>query len=168
MELDVWTSSVVTNASQNATTGKWDVTVKRDDGTERLFHVDHVVFGLTAALPALRRAGGGTIVATSSLAGLVAMPGDAIYTMTKHAVVGYVRSAAATLDAEGIRYVRCECLIVRFVATKRLALNAADDGTMNKAQRELALDAIKKENGRTRVILISFKAGSTGERTPFC
>lgn len=34
---------------------------------------------------------------------------------------------------------------------------------MNKAQRELALDAIKKENGRTRVILISFKAGSTGE-----
>ena len=72
------------------------------------------------------------------------------------------------LEAEGIRYVRCECLVLRFVATKRLALSDADDGTMNKAQRELALDAIKKENGRTRVILISFKAGSTGERTPFC
>lgn len=66
-------------------------------------NVDHVVFGLTAAVPALRRAGGGQVVATASLAGLVAMPGDALYTMTKHAVVGYVRSAAPTLAADGIR-----------------------------------------------------------------
>jgi NAD(P)-dependent dehydrogenase (short-subunit alcohol dehydrogenase family) len=66
-------------------------------------NVDHVVFGLTAAVPALRRAGGGTVIATSSLAGLVPLPGDAIYTLTKHAVVGYVRSAAATLAAEDIR-----------------------------------------------------------------
>jgi NAD(P)-dependent dehydrogenase (short-subunit alcohol dehydrogenase family) len=66
-------------------------------------NVDHVVFGLTAAVPALRRAGGGTIVVTASLAGLVAMPGDALYTMTKHAVVGYVRAAAPTLVADGIR-----------------------------------------------------------------
>lgn len=66
-------------------------------------NLDHVVFGLTAAVPALRRAGGGRVIATASLAGLVAMPGDALYTATKHAVVGYVRSAAATLAAEGIR-----------------------------------------------------------------
>jgi NAD(P)-dependent dehydrogenase (short-subunit alcohol dehydrogenase family) len=66
-------------------------------------NVDHVVFGLTAAVPALRRAGGGHIVVTASLAGLVPMPGDALYTLTKHAVVGYVRAAAPTLGAEGIR-----------------------------------------------------------------
>lgn len=66
-------------------------------------NVDHVVFGLTAAVPALRRAGGGTIVATASLAGLVPMPGDALYTLTKHAVVGYVRSAAPVLAEDGIR-----------------------------------------------------------------
>jgi NAD(P)-dependent dehydrogenase (short-subunit alcohol dehydrogenase family) len=66
-------------------------------------NVDHVVFGLVAAVPALRRAGGGTIIATSSLAGLVPMPGDPIYTLTKHAVVGYVRSVAPTLIAENIR-----------------------------------------------------------------
>lgn len=66
-------------------------------------NVDHVVFGLAAAVPALRRAGGGVIVATASLAGLTAMPGDALYTLTKHAVVGYVRAAAPTLAAEGIR-----------------------------------------------------------------
>ena len=66
-------------------------------------NVDHVVFGLNAALPALRRAGGGTVIATSSLAGLVGMPGDAIYTLSKHAVIGYVRSAAASLAREPIR-----------------------------------------------------------------
>jgi NAD(P)-dependent dehydrogenase (short-subunit alcohol dehydrogenase family) len=41
-------------------------------------NVDHVVFGLTAAVPALRRAGGGHVVATSSPAGLTGMPGDAV------------------------------------------------------------------------------------------
>jgi NAD(P)-dependent dehydrogenase (short-subunit alcohol dehydrogenase family) len=66
-------------------------------------NVDHVVFGLTAAVPALRRAGGGVIVATASLAGLTGMPGDALYTLSKHAVVGYVRAAAPVLAKEGIR-----------------------------------------------------------------
>jgi NAD(P)-dependent dehydrogenase (short-subunit alcohol dehydrogenase family) len=31
------------------------------------------------------------------------MPGDPLYTLTKHAVVGYVRSVAPRLAAEGIR-----------------------------------------------------------------
>ena len=31
------------------------------------------------------------------------MPGDALYTLSKHAVVGYVRAAAPTLAAEDIR-----------------------------------------------------------------
>lgn len=66
-------------------------------------NVDHVVYGLTAAVPALRRAGGGTIIATASLAGLVAVPADPIYALTKHAVVGYVRSVAPVLEPEGIR-----------------------------------------------------------------
>ncbi|KAI0089793.1 FAD/NAD(P)-binding domain-containing protein [Irpex rosettiformis] len=55
MELNVWTSSTVTSATKNPDTGKWDVTVKRVDGTERIFHVDHVVFalGLGAGKPNL-------------------------------------------------------------------------------------------------------------------
>jgi NAD(P)-dependent dehydrogenase (short-subunit alcohol dehydrogenase family) len=87
------------------TAGQSGVTDLDLDGYRRIVgvNVDHVVFGLTAAVPALRRAGGGRVVATASLAGIVALPGDALYTMTKHAVVGYVRSAAPTLAAEGIR-----------------------------------------------------------------
>jgi NAD(P)-dependent dehydrogenase (short-subunit alcohol dehydrogenase family) len=46
---------------------------------------------------------GGSIVATASLAGLLGMPYDPMYTATKHAVVGWVRSASSGLAARGIR-----------------------------------------------------------------
>ncbi len=65
-------------------------------------NIDGVFFGLQAAVPALRRSGGGSIVATASLAGLVATPPTPIYALTKHAVVGLVRSAAIPLASEGI------------------------------------------------------------------
>ncbi|HEX6754309.1 MAG TPA: SDR family NAD(P)-dependent oxidoreductase, partial [Mycobacteriales bacterium] len=52
---------------------------------------DAVVYGLDAALPALRATGGRAVV-TASLAGLVPMPADPLYTLTKTAVVGYVRA----------------------------------------------------------------------------
>lgn len=65
-------------------------------------NLDGVVFGVDAAVPAMKRSGGGRIVATSSLAGLVPMPGDALYTLTKTAVVGYVRSLAPALAAYGV------------------------------------------------------------------
>ncbi len=45
---------------------------------------------------------GGRIVATASLAGLTAMPSDPVYTASKHAVVGLVRSVAPTLATRGI------------------------------------------------------------------
>jgi len=66
-------------------------------------NLDGVVFGLHAALPALRARGGGAIVATSSLAGLTGTPYDALYSANKHAVVGLVRSLGAPLAEEGIR-----------------------------------------------------------------
>ncbi|MGI5274038.1 SDR family oxidoreductase [Nonomuraea sp. CA-218870] len=66
-------------------------------------NVDGVVYGVAAALPLLRRSGGGAIVVTASLAGLVGYDGDPIYTMTKHAVVGLVRALAPPLAKEHIR-----------------------------------------------------------------
>jgi NAD(P)-dependent dehydrogenase (short-subunit alcohol dehydrogenase family) len=41
-------------------------------------------------------------VCTASLAGLTAVPGDPVYALTKHAVVGFVRSAAGPLARRGI------------------------------------------------------------------
>jgi NAD(P)-dependent dehydrogenase (short-subunit alcohol dehydrogenase family) len=46
---------------------------------------------------------GSTIVATASLAGLTPVPDDPIYGLTKHAVVGFVRSVAPKLAKREIR-----------------------------------------------------------------
>jgi NAD(P)-dependent dehydrogenase (short-subunit alcohol dehydrogenase family) len=67
-------------------------------------NLDGVVFGTHAALPALRARGGGAIVATSSLAGLTAMPLDPLYTANKHAVVGLTRALGPALAEENIRF----------------------------------------------------------------
>ncbi|KAI0668759.1 FAD/NAD-P-binding domain-containing protein [Trametes maxima] len=42
MELNVWTSSTVTKATQDAN-NEWDVTVEKADGSTRVFHVKHLV-----------------------------------------------------------------------------------------------------------------------------
>jgi NAD(P)-dependent dehydrogenase (short-subunit alcohol dehydrogenase family) len=65
-------------------------------------NLDGVVFG-TRELAKRLMPGGGSIVATASLAGLTAMPFDPAYTATKHAVVGWVRAAAPALATRGIR-----------------------------------------------------------------
>ncbi|HSA50597.1 MAG TPA: SDR family oxidoreductase [Yinghuangia sp.] len=65
-------------------------------------NVDGVVFGARALVGPLERRGGGRIVATSSLAGLVALPKDPVYTASKHAVVGLVRALAPDLAERGI------------------------------------------------------------------
>lgn len=65
-------------------------------------NVDGVALGARAVVPALRERGGGAIVATASVAGLIGFALDPIYTMTKHAVVGLVRGLAPALEPEGI------------------------------------------------------------------
>ncbi|THH13418.1 hypothetical protein EW146_g6790 [Bondarzewia mesenterica] len=46
LELDVWTSSNVTSAKQDPSTHKWAVTIKRADGSERSFVVNHLIFAV--------------------------------------------------------------------------------------------------------------------------
>jgi NAD(P)-dependent dehydrogenase (short-subunit alcohol dehydrogenase family) len=65
-------------------------------------NLDGVVFGMHAALAAMK-ARGGDIVATASLAGLVATPFDPLYGANKHAVVGLVRATGAAYRDAGIR-----------------------------------------------------------------
>ncbi|MCW2779094.1 MAG: dehydrogenase [Frankiales bacterium] len=80
-------------------------------------NVDGVVFGLRAALPALRRRGGGAVVATASLAGISPSPSSPVYALTKAAVVQLVRSMAPPLALEGVRLA---ALCPGFVATPLL------------------------------------------------
>jgi NAD(P)-dependent dehydrogenase (short-subunit alcohol dehydrogenase family) len=61
-----------------------------------------VVYGAQAARPALKRAGGGAIVVTASLAGLSPMAGDPGYSVAKGGAIAFVRSMAPRLQREGI------------------------------------------------------------------
>lgn len=65
-------------------------------------NIDGVVFGVSATVPALENRGGGAIVVTASVAGLITWEVDPVYTMTKHAVVGLVRALAPSLAQRGI------------------------------------------------------------------
>lgn len=63
-----------------------------------------VIYGIHFALPIMRKQGGGHIVTTSSLAGLLPIPFQAIYCTTKYAVVGLSESLRFELEDEGIHF----------------------------------------------------------------
>ena len=64
-------------------------------------NVDGVVYGVRHLDKVMEP--GSAIVVTASLAGLAPWPGDPVYTLTKHAVLGFVRAAAPGLAERGIR-----------------------------------------------------------------
>jgi NAD(P)-dependent dehydrogenase (short-subunit alcohol dehydrogenase family) len=64
-------------------------------------NVDGVVFGVRRLDRIMPK--GGCIIVTASLAGLTEIADDPIYGLTKHAVVGFVRSVAPQLATRGIR-----------------------------------------------------------------
>ncbi|MGW4249275.1 SDR family NAD(P)-dependent oxidoreductase, partial [Nocardia sp. NPDC004722] len=66
-------------------------------------NVDGTLFGIRAALPALVGSGGGSIVVTSSLAGVAPTPFDPAYSASKHAIIGFVRSLAMVWSEAGSR-----------------------------------------------------------------
>ncbi len=59
--------------------------------------------GLKAAIPAIEKRGGGSIVMTSSIAGLQGNINFSAYTASKHAVIGLMRSAALECAGKKIR-----------------------------------------------------------------
>lgn len=75
------------------------------EGFEHVLRVNVVGVWLAMkhAVPAMKAAGGGAIVATSSVAGVIGFPGLAPYAASKHAVVGLVQTAAMELAPSNIR-----------------------------------------------------------------
>jgi NAD(P)-dependent dehydrogenase (short-subunit alcohol dehydrogenase family) len=84
-------------------TGESEIAALTDEQYRRsvAVNVDGVVYGVRRLDRVMPK--GSTIVVTASLAGLTAIPDDPIYGLTKHAVVGFVRSVAGQLAERGIR-----------------------------------------------------------------
>jgi len=62
-----------------------------------------VIYGVHAAIPIMRHQGGGHIINTASLSGLIPIPFQALYNTTKYAVVGFSESLRLELVDEGIQ-----------------------------------------------------------------
>jgi NAD(P)-dependent dehydrogenase (short-subunit alcohol dehydrogenase family) len=84
--------------------GHADITEIDDDLYEKIMrvNVDAVFYGARAAVRQMKTQGGGAIVATASLAGLIPFPPDPVYVLTKHGVVGLIRSIAPTVEPLGV------------------------------------------------------------------
>ncbi len=62
-----------------------------------------IFLGMKYEIPAMVRAGGGAIVNTASVAGLVGERGIGAYSASKHGVVGLTRTAALDYIGQGVR-----------------------------------------------------------------
>ena len=70
---------------------------------EMAIHAKGVFLGTKHAIPAMRAAGGGSIVNTSSVMGIVGSPTTPAYSAAKGAIRSFTKSAALQYAAEGIR-----------------------------------------------------------------
>lgn len=79
-----------------------DITVETWD-RELGVHAKGVFLGTRAAIPAMRRGGGGSIINTSSVMGIVGSPTSPAYSAAKGAITTFTKSAALQYAKENIR-----------------------------------------------------------------
>lgn len=85
-------------------------------------NVGGVMNGTIAAIEQFRAQGGtGHVVNIASLAGLVAVPGETVYSGTKHAVMGFSLSTQADLRRAGIKGIRISCVCPDGIWTPMIA-----------------------------------------------
>ncbi len=98
-----------------------------------------------AAIPELKRRGGGSIVLTSSVQALIGLPNSSLYAACKAALLGFAR----TLSLEvGPHRIRVNCVLPGTIDTGMLqaALTA-----MNLEQREAFLEQVARANPLGRI-----------------
>lgn len=103
--LDVW----VNNAGVLFTGPAWEQSPEQ----RRLIldvNAHGTMNGTVAAIEAMRGAGGGHIVNVVSLAGLSAVPGEAVYAASKHAAIGFSLSTLQDLRLAGIDDIDISCI----------------------------------------------------------
>lgn len=136
--LTVW----VNNAGVLVTGPAWTNTVEQ----RRLMldvNVGGVMNGTIAAIEQMRDHGGGHVVNIASLAGLVAVPGETVYSATKHAVMGFSLSTQADLRLAGVDDVRISCVCPDGIWTPMIHDKLDDpEAALSFSGRLLAVDDV--------------------------
>ena len=98
--LDVAFNNAGIEGGGNAPTHEQD-----DEEFDRVMaiNVRGVFLSMKHQIPAMLKNGGGAIVNTSSVAGLIGFGGVSPYTASKHAVVGLTKAAALEYGQQGVR-----------------------------------------------------------------
>lgn len=110
-------------------------------------NADGVVLGLHHLLPLMNK--NGSIVVTGSLAGVVPYDVDPLYSMTKHAITGLVRSLKNELAEEGL-------------TINALCPGGIDTGIIPEAQRTNDAVFMRPENVASEVLML-FQTSESGQ-----
>ena len=104
------------------------------------------VHGALAALPALRRAGGGALIAISSVEALVSLPMHAAYSASKHAVEGAMDALRRELMSENapisVTSIKPGTINTPFFANARNKMDVAPKGPPPWYQPKVVADCI--------------------------
>ena len=112
------------NAGINGPTGRLtDISIEDYDQTIAI-NQNSVFYGMYYEIPEMLKNGGGAIVNTSSVAGVLGFDTIVPYTASKHAIVGLTKAAALGYADQGIRV---NSVHPAFIKTPLLTSNAFDD-----------------------------------------
>ena len=113
-----------------------------------------VIYGINAALPIMRIQGGGHIVNTASIAGLVPFPFQALYCATKYAVVGISESMRYEFAEEGIHFsVACPSAVVSRIWKKPILgpvheeVKAPEDAIPAEEAARIIIEGVAEKRG---------------------